>query len=145
MLNLNVIFNINTYLKKFLQKCMVAIFQVVKVFSNHRWIFNQRHVVSTQRHDEQHGPHILKTADPLPPLRPLASNVIQPVEKKTDEMSSNRHETPLHVPKTHQCQHKTNLPQVTKAQWILNILDFYKQHHICYANTLLTSDTHPYM
>lgn len=54
----------------------------VGVDSDHGRILHQCHVVSTQSDDEQDGPDILETADPLPPLCPLASDVIQPAEER---------------------------------------------------------------
>lgn len=50
--------------------------------SDHGRILYQRHVVSAQSNDKQDGPDVLKTADPLPTLRPLASDVIQPEEER---------------------------------------------------------------
>lgn len=58
---------------------------VVICGSHHGRILHQRHVVPAQSHDEQHGPDVLEAADPLPPLRPLASNVIQPAEETQDK------------------------------------------------------------
>lgn len=47
----------------------------------HRGVFHQSHVVSTQSHDKQYGSDVLETADPLPALGSLASNIIHPKAK----------------------------------------------------------------
>lgn len=54
---------------------------VVECRSYRGMVFNQGHVVAAERHHKQHGPDILKATDPLPPLRPLASNVIHPAQR----------------------------------------------------------------
>lgn len=50
----------------------------------HSGVFHQSHVVTAERHHKQHGPDILETANPLPTLSSLASNVIHPADKETE-------------------------------------------------------------
>lgn len=40
------------------------------------------HIIAADRHNKQHSLNAVKAAEPLPPLTPLASDIIQPVNKQ---------------------------------------------------------------
>lgn len=50
----------------------------------HGGVFHQGHVVPAERHHEQHRPDVLETANPLPPLSSLASNIVHPKRREME-------------------------------------------------------------
>lgn len=51
----------------------------------HGGVFHQGHVVTAERHHEQHRPDILETTNPLPPLGSLASNIVHPTQREEND------------------------------------------------------------
>lgn len=52
------------------------------IFIYHWGVLRQCHIIATECHDKQQNLDAVKASEPLPPLTPLASNIIQPVNKK---------------------------------------------------------------
>lgn len=55
--------------------------EVTKCGSYHGGVLHQGHVITAERHHEQHRPDVLETTNPLPPLSPLASNIVHPTQR----------------------------------------------------------------
>lgn len=56
---------------------------MIMSFITYHWRdLHQCHVIAVEGHNKQHGLNALKAAEPLPPLTPLAPDIVQPDGKQ---------------------------------------------------------------